>query len=75
LPKDTDWKKKHITGIVTSDLTIEKIKTSPDLVQTLEANMVSYFNSCSLVPETDSQDTSQGRKGAERGWPRTSSIA
>jgi len=33
LPKETDRKKEHITGIITSDSAIEKIKVRPDLVQ------------------------------------------
>lgn len=33
LPKETDRKKEHITGIITSDSAIERIKARPDLVQ------------------------------------------
>ena len=33
LPKETDRRKEHITGILTSDSAIEKTKARPDLVQ------------------------------------------
>jgi len=45
LPKETDRKKEHTTGIIISDSTIKKIKAKPDLV--LINVVTKQRNSCS----------------------------
>ncbi len=77
LPKETERKKEHITGIVTSEQAIEKIKARPDLIEYTGRQRGRPRNTtpASPVSETDSQDTSQGHKGAKRGRPRKTTPA
>jgi len=64
--KETERKKDHITGIVTSEQAIEKIKARPDLIQYTGRQRGRPRNTtpASPVSETDSQDTSQEPESA-----------
>jgi len=67
LPKETDRKKEHITGILTSDSAIAKIKERQDLVQ---AGGHKCGRPSKATSETNSEDTMQSTtQGRESDQP------